>query len=144
MTAPIRPVPRDVDRWVSLGAWLRRCDAVAMWLLLWAALDAFSDLPSWPAAALAAALVALGGAVFPLRVLCRPVSGAVGLLVSRGLRPGDRAWYDRSRQPDLVLVTARRGARLVIATPDPDEPDEVLTVRRTRVLLLPADIARPG
>ena len=144
MTAPIRPVPRDVDRWVSLGAWLRWGDAGAAWLLLWAALAGISDLPSTPAAVLSAALVALGAAMLPMRALCRPVSGGVGLMVSRDLRPGDRAWYVRSGQADLVLVTARRGARLVIATPDPDEPDEVMTVRRTRVLFIPADGPRSG
>jgi hypothetical protein len=33
---------------------------------------------------------------------------------------------------------------MMIATPDVDEPDEVLSVRRTRVLLLPADHDRPA
>jgi hypothetical protein len=37
--------------------------------------------------------------------------------MSRGLRAGDRAWYVRAHQADLVLVTVRHGARLVIAGP---------------------------
>jgi hypothetical protein len=44
----------------------------------------------------------------------------------------------RAHQADLVLVTARHGARLVIARPNFAE-DEGLAVRRTRVLVLPAD-----
>ena len=140
MTTPIRPVPSEVDRWISRAAWLRRIDAVVAWMGLWGAL--VSGLGSArQAAVLAVALVGLGVAIRPVRVLWRPVSGWVGLAASRGLRPGDRAWYVRSHQADLVLVTARHGARLVIAMPDRDA-DEVLTVRRTRVLLLPADGTR--
>jgi len=88
-------------------------------------------------------LVVLGGVTRPFRVLWRPVSGSVGLAVSRRLQPGDRAWYVRASHADPVLVTARHGTRMSIATPDRDEPDEVLSVRRTRVLLLPAPPARP-
>jgi hypothetical protein len=96
------------------------------------------------AAVLALVLVALGRLILALRALWRPVSGAVGLAVSRRLQPGDRAWYVRSHQASLVLVTSRHGVRLAIAAPDPDEPDEILRVRRTRVLLLPADRVRPA
>jgi hypothetical protein len=141
MTTPIRPVPPDVGRWISLATWFRRGDAALAWLILWSPLA--SPLGPALAAVLSAAIVALGASIRPVRVLWRPISGTVGLLVSQGLRPGDRAWYVRSEQADLVLVTARHGARLVIATPDPDEPDEVLSVRRTRVLLLPTNSARP-
>ena len=71
------------------------------------------------------------------------MSAWVGLAVSRRLRPGDRAWYVRSQRADLVLVTACHGIRVVIVTPDVDA-DEGLSVRRTRVLLLPADRDRPS
>ena len=91
-----------------------------------------------PAAVLSLLLVGLGLWVRPLRTRWRPLSGWVGLVMSRGLHPGDRAWYVRPHQADLVLVTARHGARLVIARPNLAE-DEGLTVRRTRVLVLPAD-----
>ncbi len=140
MTTPIRSVPEEVNRWIWLAVWLRRCDAAFAWLILWGLLTA--PLGATPAALLSVALVALGAQIRSLRVLWRPVSGSVGLAVSRHVQPGDRVWYVRSGQADLVLVTARHGARLVIAPPDLDEPDEVLSVRRTRVLLLPAGNAR--
>ena len=89
----------------------------------------------------AAALLALGLMGRPLRTLWRPISACVGLAVSRGLRVGDRAWYVRPDRVDLVLVTARHGARLVIATPGFDA-DEGLSVRRTRVLVLPFEETR--
>jgi len=87
---------------------------------------------------LAAALVGLGAVIRPVRVRWRPVTGSVGIAVSRGLRPGARAWYVREREADLVLVTARHGLRLVIAKPDLGR-DEGMSVRRTRVILLPVD-----
>jgi hypothetical protein len=52
------------------------------------------------------ALVALLTAAPPLRVRWRPVSGLVGVLVSRPLRPGDQAWYVRSERADLVVPAA--------------------------------------
>ncbi len=143
MTAPIRSVPPDVDRWISLASQLRWADAALAWLALWAVLSGLLGLGIARGAIVSLVVVFLGSLVRPLRVLWRPVSGGVGLAVSRELRAGDRAWYVRSRQADLVLVTARHGARLVIAAPDIDEPDEVLTVRRTRVLLFPAVGSRP-
>lgn len=138
MTAPIRPVPPEVDRWISRAARLRWCDAAIAWSALWAVLAGLLGPGSVRLAILSLVLVVVGSRIRPLRVLWRPVSGGVGLAMSRSLRAGDRAWYVRSRQADMVLVTARHGARLVIAAPDLDEPDEVLTVRRTRVLLFPA------
>jgi hypothetical protein len=108
--------------------------ALLAWLL---------GLASAPAAVASLIVVALGVLVRPLRVFWRPLSGSVGLVLSRRLQPEDRAWYVRSRHADPVLVTARNGARMRIATPDLEEPDEVLSVRRTRVLLLPADHDRP-
>lgn len=71
-----------------------------------------------------------------LRITWRPVSATTTLLMSRGLRPGDRAWFVRGRDADLVLVTARHGLRVVVAKPD-QEAAEGMSVRRTRVLLLP-------
>ena len=142
MTSPIRPLPHEVARWVSVAEWLRWGDAAVAWTGLWPLLAWLLGLPWSPAAVASVGLVALGALVHPLRVLWRPVSGSVGLVLSRRLQPGDRAWYVRSRHADPVLVTARHGARMRIATPDLDESDEVLSVRRTRVLLLPADDTR--
>jgi hypothetical protein len=142
MTTPIRPLPEDIDRWIALVRWLRGMDAAVAWLVLWGALWAlFPGLVSAAqAAAVSFVLVALGFLMRPIRLHWRPVSACVGLMVSRGLRPGDRAWFVRSRRADLVLVTARHGIRAVIGTAE-DDADEVLSVRRTRVLLLPADRA---
>jgi hypothetical protein len=143
MASPIKPVPPEVDRWISRAGWLRWVDALAAWLGLYAALNwLLPPLPSSWVAAAALVLVVAGSWAQPLRVTWRPVSGAVGLAMSRGLRAGDRAWYVRSRQASLVLVTSCHGVRIAIAAPDADEPDEVLRVRRTRVLLLPADGVR--
>jgi hypothetical protein len=143
MTSPIRPLPHEVGRWISLAAWFRWGDAAVAWISLWPLLAWLVGLASAPAAVASLVLVALGALTHPVRVLWRPISGGVGLAMSRGLQPGDRAWYVRSRHADPVLVTARHGARMRIATPDLDEPDEVLSVRRTRVLLIPADHDRP-
>lgn len=143
MTSPMRPVPHEVARFISLAAWLRWCDAVVAWIVLWALLASILGPASRPAAVASLVLVTLGALLRALRVLWRPVSGSVGLVLSRRLQPGDRAWYVRSRHADPVLVTARHGVRMMIATPDRDEPDEVLSVRRTRVLLIPADHDRP-
>src|SRR5262245_57887445 len=109
MTTPIRSVPEEVNRWIWLAVWLRRCDAVFAWLILWGLLTA--ALGAALAAVLSLGIVALGAQIRSLRVLWRPVSGGVGLAVSRDVQPGDRVWYVRSRQADLVLVTARHGAR---------------------------------
>jgi hypothetical protein len=139
MTTPIRPLPEDVERWIGRAGRLRWADAAFGWLLLCGILW---WLP-WPGttgyvAVLGLALTALASMVRPLRVAWRPLSAWVGLAVSRGLKAGDRAWYVRSQRADLILVTACHGIRVVIATPDVDA-DEVLSVRRTRVFLLPAD-----
>lgn len=118
--------------------WLRRLDAVSAWALVWGAvLLVVGQARAWEAAALAAAIVGLGLAVLPIRTRWRPISGWAGLTLSRGLQPGDRAWHVRPQQADLVLVTGRDGIRLVIARPDM-AGDEGLSVRRTRVLVLPA------
>jgi len=139
MRSPIRPVPSAIARWHFRLRWLRWLDAAVAWLGLWAVATAVLGPGSGDAAAVIAAVsVGLGIALWPLRVRWRPISAAVTLRMSRGLKPGDRAWYIRARQTDLVLVTARRGLRVVIAWPDP-AGEESMTVRRTRVLLLPDD-----
>ncbi len=140
MTTPIGSVPDSVTRWASRIEWLRWADAGVAWVCLWSATGSILG-PAFGshAAVLSLVLLGLGLMIRPVRVRWRPISGWVGLAVSRGLRPGDRAWYVRSREADLVLVTARHGARLVIARPDLAH-NEGLTVRRTRVLLIPAEI----
>jgi len=55
----------------------------------------------------------------------------------RDLSPGDQAWYVRPGHAERVLVTARRRTRVVIARLN--DAAEELSVRRTRVLLVPAD-----
>jgi hypothetical protein len=124
--------------------WLRGADAAVAWLVLWGGLN----LAPAPALASHAAILSLtflcvGLLIRPIRASWRPISGWVGLAVSRGLRPGDRAWYVRAGEADLVLVTARRGARMVVARPDLGQ-DEGLNVRRTRVILLPAEAGGVG
>ena len=119
--------------------WLRALDAALAGLILWGGVVGLAGVGRARAAALLAlGLLGLGLAIRPIRVRWRPVTGAVGLAVSRGLRPGARAWYVRARDADVVLVTARRGLRLVIARPDLVS-GEGMSVRRTRVLLLPAE-----
>jgi hypothetical protein len=143
MPTPIRPLPDDVDRWIAWARWFRTLDAAVAWLVVGAVLLSIpGTFTAGQVAVLSLALVCLSFLTRRIRVFWRPVSAAVGLMVSRDLQPGDRAWYVRSRRADLVLVTARHGARVVIATSDVDA-DEVLTVRRTRVLLIPADHGRP-
>jgi len=94
--------------------------------------------------ALVAGLLAVAGTLAaPLRAHWRPVSALVGLMVSRPLRPGDRAWQVRPGEAELVLVTSRRGFRIVIARLARG-PVEGITVRRTQVLLIPADPSRTG
>lgn len=139
MTTPMKPVPELVASWMVRVRWLRWLDASVAWAGLWGiGATALGRGSAGEAAVLASILVGLGFVVRPLRTRWRPLSGWVGLAMSRGLHPGDRAWYVRPHQADLVLVTARHGARLVIAGPDL-AGDEGLTVRRTRVLVLPAD-----
>jgi hypothetical protein len=136
VTATPRPAPLAVLRWTSRLRRLRALDALVAWLGLWGV--AGGRLGARPGALVALVLLSVGLALRPLRLRWRPVTGAVGLAVSRGLRPGARAWYVRARDADLVLVTARRGVRLVIAKPDLVS-GEGMSVRRTRVVLLPAE-----
>ena len=141
MTTPIRLLPEEVERWIARSRRLRWLDAASAWLCLWLAGLWILGASGRDAAFGAAVLLALGLMIRPLRALWRPISAYVGLAVSRGLRVGDRAWYVRPDRVDLVLVTARHGTRLVIATPGFDA-DEGLSVRRTRVLVLPFEEAR--
>jgi hypothetical protein len=139
MGTPIRPLPGDIARWSARARWIRRLDALAAGGLVWGLLAVM--LPGVGLrvqVVAAAAVVGLLGAVTPIRVRWRPVSGLAGLWVSRALVPGDRAWYVRPEGPELVIVTARRGLRLTVAVPGRGA-DEGLSVRRTRVLVLGAD-----
>ena len=134
-----KPMPQAVVRWTLRLRWLRALDAALAGLILWGGVVGLAGVGRARAAALLAlGLLGLGLAIRPIRVRWRPVTGAVGLALSRGLRPGARAWYVRARDADVVLVTARRGLRLVIARPDLVS-GEGMSVRRTRVLLLPAE-----
>jgi hypothetical protein len=138
MTTPMRPVPDGVLAWVQRRRWLRWCDAVVAWAVLWGVWMLLRG-PAYPQAAalVTLALVVAGGWIHTVRIRWRPISGWVGLHLSRDLRPGDRAWYIAG-EASRVVVTARRGTRMVIARPDLVE-DEVIRVRRTRVFLFPAD-----
>jgi hypothetical protein len=138
MTTPMRPVPDAIARWVTRRRWLRWCDALVAWLALWAATLIVLPPGSLKAPYVATIALVVGALIQPLRVRWRPVAGWVGLRVSRGLRAGDRAWYVGAREASLVVVTARHGPRLVIARAGLDE-DEGMSVRRTRVFLLPAE-----
>lgn len=123
--------------------WLRRLDAVAAWLLVWGVLAVVRpDVGAGVQAGAAAVAVGLLGAVPPIRVRWRPVSGPVGLWLSRRLAPGYRAWHVRPEGAELVIVTARRGLRLTVAVPGRGAA-EGLSVRRTRVLVLGADEPAP-
>jgi hypothetical protein len=115
-------------------------DAWVAWLALLLALAAvLPRLPSQTAMVLAAGMLLAASPITRLRLAWRPVSAATTFLISRGLRPGDRAWFVHGRGADLVLVTARHGLRVVVARPD-QEAAEGMSVRRTRVLLIPATV----
>jgi len=139
MTTPMRPVPDAVLRWIDRRRWLRWCDALVAWMLLGAVVAALLGETRLEAAAVVSlGFVVAGTRIQLLRVRWRPISGWVGLRISRGLRPGDRAWYVSPREASLVVVTGRHGVRLVIVRPDLGQ-DEGISVRRTRVFLLAAD-----
>jgi hypothetical protein len=122
--------------------WLRVGDLLLAWLLLLVGATVWLPALSPRAAMILAAGLLVGGALIPrVRLGWRPLSGVATVLVSRGLRPGDRAWFVHGGDADLVLVTARHRLRLVIARPGGDAA-EGLSVRRTRVLLLPASESR--
>ena len=138
MPTPIRPLPSYVDRWTSRVRRLRWLDALLAWLGVWLAVRLLlSAMPLGATMILAAGVLLLAASIPGIRRTWRPVSATVSLSVSRRLRPGDRAWFVHGRDADLVLVTARHGVRVVVARPD-QEAAEGMSVRRTRVLLLPA------
>ena len=137
MRAPVRQIPWEVERAAARARWLRRLDALATWLVVWG-IAALVWERATPTASAIAALVAvtLVALVRPIRVRWRPLSALASLSASRGLRPGDHAWLVLSERVEPVIVTARRGLRLVVASPD--QGVEGLEVRRTRVLVVPS------
>jgi len=138
MTTPTAPLPPVVGKWISRSRYLRWLDAVAAWLVLLAiTVQALPEPSGRTAAVISLALLAVGVALRPLRIHWRPVSGWVGVLASRSLRPGHRAWFVRDGRADSVLVTARRGLRVSTAAPGMSEA-ETMSVRRTRVFLVPS------
>ena len=143
MRTPLTPIPQSVLRWATWAPLLRWADAVLAWLAVWIIVALSLERGGGEAHAVLAAVIA-GGLAFlpPLRARWRPVSGIVGLTVSRRLRAGDSAWYIGRRQPERVLVTARRRLRIVIVTGE-RSATEGLTVRRTRVILIPFEEQRP-
>src|SRR5881396_3113417 len=132
MRGPLKPLPAAVARWTVTARILRWLDALAAWLGVWA--GAAMVLPS----ASREPLALLAALALPLRARWRPVSGGVGLAVSRRLSPGDQVWYVRPGAAERVLVTALHRTPVVIARLD-ESGAEGLSVRRTRVLLVPAD-----
>src|SRR5512138_3325665 len=111
MRSPVRPLPPNVGRWASRARWLRWLDALGAWLLAWAVLAlAQRTAPPAATAIVAAVLVGLAALIGPLRRRWRPLVAP-------------------------VIVTARRGLRLVVA--GPDQGAEGMEVRRTRVLVVP-------
>jgi hypothetical protein len=140
MRTPSRPLPEAPSRWLRYSAAMRWADAAVAWLALFLVIGSALEWSGLAEPALfAGALVTFSAFLPALRVRWRPVSAAVGIAIARPLRPGDRAWYLRAGQAEAVIVTARHGARIVIAWPG--TADEGLTVRASRVLLLPEDRA---
>jgi hypothetical protein len=139
MRTPIRPLPDAISRWMWRARVLRWLDAAVAWIVLWLGVAVVFPRPAFEAEALVAlALLAVFALVRPLRTRWRPVSAWVGLAMTRRLRPGDRAWWVRPHRSESVVVTARRGTRLTIATARHGEA-EVVSVRRTRTLIVPAE-----
>ena len=139
MRSPLKPLPAAVVRWTVTARVLRWLDALVAWLGVWGgAALAFPSASRESLALLAVLVIGLGALARPLRARWRPVSGVVGLAVSRRLSPGDRAWYVRPGDAERVLVTALHRTRVVIARLD-GSGAEGLSVRRTRVLLVRAD-----
>ena len=138
MATPTTPVPTAVETWITRARYLRWLDALAAWLVLLAVVaEVLPEQPGRIVALGSLALLAIGLMLRPLRLRWRPVSGGVGVAASRALRPGQRAWFVRDGHADVVLVTGRRGLRMSIAAPNVGA-EETLSVRRTRVLLIPA------
>jgi hypothetical protein len=121
---------------VSIARWLRAADTVVAWAAVCLLARLALGMQPRLAALLAAGAVAALAGVPPLRRRFRPVSGPVGLHVSRHLRPGAAAWFIHGDRAERVLVTGRRGFRLVVSLIGDDGPAEGIEVRRTRVLVL--------
>jgi hypothetical protein len=137
MRTPVRTVPPAVERWASRAPYLRWLDALAGSALVWPFVALALETTAALSALVAAVLVGAASSLWPLRARWRPVSALLALSVSRGLRPGDRAWYVLPDRVEPVIVTARRRLRLVVARPE-QEPAEGIEVRRTRVLVVPS------
>jgi hypothetical protein len=117
---------------------LRWLDALAGALVLWSALAAWPGaLPGGAAGLTALALTGALALAGPLRQRWRPASAAVGLWISRSLVAGDLAWRVGPASVERVIVTGRRGVSVTVAGLRGDAA-EGLTVRRTRVLLIPS------
>jgi hypothetical protein len=139
MRSPSRPLPAGVVRWIRLQGLLRWGDAAAGWVFLGVCLlAAFPEATLRAVAVLAAVGAGAAALLTGVRTRWRPVSALASVKLSAGLRVGDRAWWVRPGGAELVLVTSRRGLRVVIARADRDT-SEGLVVRRTRVLLVPAE-----
>lgn len=136
VTTPSRPLPSTTARWTSRLRWLRWADACLVWLIVLGSSVLFPRVSLQAAMMLAAAMLLVAAMIPRLRLAWRPISATMTLWLSRGLRPGDRAWFFHGSGVDLVLVTARHGFRVVVARPGYDAA-EGMSVRRTRVLLLP-------
>jgi hypothetical protein len=137
VATPTAPVPTTVETWITRARYLRWIDALAAWVVLLAvAAELLPEPPGRIIVVTSLVLLVIGLMLRPLRLRWRPVSGWVGVAVSRSLRPGQRAWFVRDGRADAVLVTGRRGLRVSIAAPNVGEA-ETLSVRRTRVFLIP-------
>ena len=138
MRSPVRAVPPNVERAATRARFLRAVDAVLAWLVGWAVVAVALDT----ATASTSAIVALVGVVLvallgPVRRGWRPVSALASVSASRRLRPGDHAWLVLPERIEPVIVTARRGLRIVVASPH--QGSEGLSVRRTRILVVPSE-----
>lgn len=136
MRTPVRAIPLAVERWASRARWLRWLDAVVTFAIVWPLMASVLDVTAVASAVAAVSLVAAAALVRPLRLRWRPASALVLVSVSRGLKPGDLAWcVFPGGRVERVIVTARRGLRLVVARPDQGSA-EGLEIRRTRVLVV--------
>lgn len=137
MRTPMRIVPVNVERAAARWRWLRWVDALVIWLVAWGGVAvAWESAAASESAVVALLTVALAALCGPIRRRWRPVSGLMAVSASQRLRPGDHAWLVLAERIDPVIVTARRGLRLVVASPQ--QGSEGLTIRRTRILVLPS------
>lgn len=143
MTTPMRPVPDAILSWIDRRRWLRWVDALLAWIILVAVGCVWLGAAHVQAIGIVVLVLVVGAGMTSLRLRWRPISGWIGLRMSRGLRPGDRAWYVGAREAMLVVVTGCHGVRMTIVRPDQGQ-DDGLSVRRTRVFLIAADGPGPG